>query len=403
MNERRSKSLAANVWKINFMRAVKNFMVMMPVIVLFFQENGLSMKEVLMLQTIFSVAVLSFEIPSGYFSDRLGRKKSIILGWSFIFLGFIGYSLAGDFLGFLFAELALGLGYSFISGTDSALLYDTLLELGREKEYKKIEGRSFSIALVSSGTASVLGGFLATISLRVPIYCEMIITLCAFPVIFSLYEPTRRKTKKVNGQLNEIVQLVKHSLRDNMKLKWVIYYSSFAATSTLMMVWLMQPYLKVNGVDVKFFGIILACLTFFSAVASWNVGKIEKLLGKKVVIASMLVFPVAGYFLLGSIWSVWSGVFLSLFYFARGVNGPIINNMIQNLISSDVRATIFSIKNLIARLMFSVLGPFIGWINDDFSLKMALLVTGIIFLLAGISTVVFLFLNGMLVKRSRVV
>lgn len=392
------KNLATNVWKINFMRAVNNFMVIMPVVVLFFQENGLSMKEVLFLQAIFSVAVLLLEIPSGYFSDRFGRKNSIIFGWSFVSLGFIGYSLAGGFWGFLFAELVLGLGCSFISGTDSALLYDTLLELGREKEYKRIEGKSFSIALISSGTASVLGGFLAIISLRVPIYCEAVITLCAFPIILSIYEPPKRRVQVAGGQIKEIMRLVKYSLRDNMKLKWAIYYSSFAATSTLVMVWFMQPYLKVNNVDVKFFGIILACLMLFSAFASWNVERIERVLGRRVIIASMLVFPVMGYFLLGSIWSMWSGVFFLLFYFARGVNGPIINDIIQNLISSEIRATILSIKNLVARLMFSILGPLIGWINDDFSLKIALLVSGAVFLLAGTTTAAFLFFNGMLVK-----
>ncbi|RME62044.1 MAG: MFS transporter, partial [Candidatus Dadabacteria bacterium] len=52
----------------------------MPVIVLFFKENGLSMKDVFILQALFSVAVVIFEIPSGYFSDVVGRRTTLIVG-----------------------------------------------------------------------------------------------------------------------------------------------------------------------------------------------------------------------------------------------------------------------------------------------------------------------------------
>jgi len=76
----------------------------MPIIVLFFQENGLSMKEVFLLQSIFSIGIILFEIPSGYFSDVIGRKKTIILGCIFGFLGFSIYSFSYGFLGFLIAE-----------------------------------------------------------------------------------------------------------------------------------------------------------------------------------------------------------------------------------------------------------------------------------------------------------
>jgi hypothetical protein len=44
---------------------------------------------------------------------------AIGLGW---------YTVADGFWGFLIAELILGLGSSFISGTDTAMLYDTLID-----------------------------------------------------------------------------------------------------------------------------------------------------------------------------------------------------------------------------------------------------------------------------------
>ncbi len=55
------------------------------------------------------------------------------------------YCLASDFWGFLLAELTLGLGSSFLSGTNSAMLYDTLVQSGKVEEHKKISGRMQAI------------------------------------------------------------------------------------------------------------------------------------------------------------------------------------------------------------------------------------------------------------------
>ena len=85
-------------------------MLYMPIIVLFYQENGLSLRDVLTLQAIYSIAIIVLEIPSGYLADVWGRKNTIILGAILGTLGFAVYSFSYGFLGFLIAELILGIG-----------------------------------------------------------------------------------------------------------------------------------------------------------------------------------------------------------------------------------------------------------------------------------------------------
>ena len=41
----------------------------MPIITIFYTEHGLSLHEVFLIQAIFSIAVVLFEVPSGYFAD----------------------------------------------------------------------------------------------------------------------------------------------------------------------------------------------------------------------------------------------------------------------------------------------------------------------------------------------
>ena len=97
------------------------------------------MKDVMLLQAIYSVTIVVLEIPSGYLADAVGRKKTLVFGAIMGFFGFLTYSFSYGFIGFLIAEIILGIGQSMLSGADSALLYDTLLDMKKEKEYIKYD------------------------------------------------------------------------------------------------------------------------------------------------------------------------------------------------------------------------------------------------------------------------
>jgi MFS family permease len=101
-------------------------MLVMPIVVLFYKENGLNVTQVFILQSVYSLSIVLLEIPSGYFADVLGRKNTISLGAILGFVGYAIYSVTSGFWGFFIAEVLLGFGQSMISGADSALLYDSL-------------------------------------------------------------------------------------------------------------------------------------------------------------------------------------------------------------------------------------------------------------------------------------
>ena len=362
----------------------------MPTIVLFFQENGLSMKEILLLQSLFSIGVVLFEIPSGYFSDVVGRKTTIVLGCIFGFLSLLTYSFSYGFIGFLIAELLLGLGTSFISGTDSAIIYDTLLQLKKEKEYKKIEGRMLSAGNFSEGIASIIGGFLALINLRTPFFVETALMFLTIPIALSLVEPKRHKYKNKEGSLKEIMKIVKYSLNDHKEVKCLIFYAGFTVASTLTMVWFIQPYFLLVNLPLAYFGIVWGILNFSVGIFSLYAHKFESIVGRKKSLISLIFISFAGYILLGLFQSLWSIIFIFLSYFVRGISSPVLKDYVNKLISSDMRATVLSIKNLVGRLIFAIIGPFMGWVADIYSLQTALLTSGTIFLIFGVISLLFL-------------
>lgn len=385
-----NKKIESNIWKLYVIKALRWFLLIMPIVVLFYQENGLSMKEVLLLQALFSVAVIIFEIPSGYFSDIIGRKTTIIVASFLSFIGFAVYSVSYGFYGLLIAELILGLGSSLLSGTDSALLYDTLVFSNREHEYKKIEGKMMSVGNFSEGIASFFGGFIALASLRTPFYFETFLIFFTIPMAFTLIEPPRQKLKNKDGAFKEILKIVKYSIHGNKEIKWLIFYSGFIGASTLTMVWFIQPYFTLVGLPLAYFGIAWGILNLLVGVFALYAHKIELFVGRKNALISLIFISFIGYTILGLLDSLWAIIFIALFYFVRGINGPILKDYVNKLISSDMRATVLSVKNLFGRLVFAIIGPFVGWLSDVYSLQFALISSGSIFLFFGIITLLFL-------------
>jgi MFS family permease len=377
------KTLQSNIWKLQAIKALRWFMLIMPIIVLFFQDNGLSMCEVFILQSVFSIAIVVLEVPSGYLADIIGRKVTIIAGCILSFAGYAAYSFSYGFWGFLVAELFLGFSTSFISGADSAMIYDTLLETGSEDEYKKIEGRMLSVGNFSEGIAGIVGGFLALVSLRTPFYFEAAVAFFSIPVALSLVEPARHKLDNSEGSFKSILRIVKYSLHEHKEVKWLIIYLSLITVSTLTLVWFIQPYLKSVGLPLVFFGIVWAALQFSVGIFSFYAHKIELFVGRRGTLVSLIVLTAAGYWLLSAFQSIWAIAFLLTFYFVRGMGYPVLKDYLNKIITSDIRATVLSVASLVRRLIFSIFGPMIGWVSDFYSLSTALMLCGIIFLFWG--------------------
>jgi MFS family permease len=389
-------SLENNIWKLQVIQASRWFMLIMPVLVLFYQDNGLSLSEVFIVQAFFSFCVIVFEVPSGYFADRVGRRRSMIIGVACAAIGFSTYAFAYSLSTFLLAEMLLALGASFISGSDSAMLYDTLLQLKRQEEYQKQAGRLASVANFSEGIAGLAGGALALYSLRLPLYCQAFVLLATLPLVWSLVEPPRKMAARNESGIIAILRIVRYALHGHTEIKWLILYSSLVGTSTLTIVWLVQPYLVSIGWPLALFGLAWAVLQFSVGIFAINAYRIENYLGRRASLISLILFSAGAYVLLGLFHTVWAVLFLFVFYFVRGVNGPVLNDYINRCVESDIRATVLSVKSLVGRLMFVMLGPVVGVISDTYSLTTAFLFCGAVFFGLGVVFLFFLQRNKVL-------
>lgn len=354
----------------------------MPIIVLFFQDNGLSMTQIFWLKSVYSMGMLTMEIPSGYFGDVLGRKKTLIVGTLLTTAGFSLYSFSYGFWQFLVAEFVLGIGQSFISGSDSAMLFDSLKSEKRDKDYIKFEGRVTSVGNFSEAIAGILGGLIATISLRIPFICQAVVSALAIPAAFTLVEPSYSLSKRAAG-FNDILKVIKLSLHKHKKLRNFIFFSSLAGAATLTFAWFVQPFLIDVGIPVVLFGLIWTFLNLTVGTSSIFAYRIERNFTQKQT-SGLITFSIGILFILTGLFiSKWGLILLFVFYMVRGVATPVFKDYVHVMIESEYRATVLSLRNMIIRIIFAITGPILGWITDNYSLKSGYLSAGTFFLIAG--------------------
>jgi len=379
-----------NLKSLYLIKFAKWFTLVMPIIIVFYQDNGLGMTDIMLLKSVYSVAVVCIEIPSGYCADVWGRKKTLVLGTFLAFVGFLVYSFSFGFWAFMVAEVVLGVGHSLISGADSALLYDSLKENEREDDYLKFEGKMTSLGDFAEAFAGIAGGLLAAYSLRLPFICQTVIAFIGVPAAFMLVEPKGLYARGHKG-IKDILKVVKFAIVDNRQLRWNIVFSSVIGCSTLTMAWFVQPFFKEADIPLAYFGVLWTALNLSVGLTSMFAFRADKRFGQKKLSVLIGLGIGLGY-VIGGLWiSVYGLVVLFAFYLLRGVATPVLKDYINKITDSDVRATVLSIRNFIIRLLFAGIAPILGVLTDTVSLSTAMIISGCIFFILSIVSVIGIF------------
>lgn len=388
-----TRSPDKNIIRLYIIKLAKWLMLTMPILYLFYKENGLSTQDLFLLKAVYSFAIVVLEVPSGYLGDVWGRKNTLILGSCLGFLGFALYCVSTGFWAFLACEIILGVGQSFISGSDSAMLYDSLQATGKSNTYLKMEGKMISAGNFAEAVAAPIGVLIAMISLRTPFYFQALIAFTAVPAALTLVEP-ERKQMKGHTSFSQILSIVRFAVKEDKELRAAILYSSIMGTATLTMAWFVQPYFAHIALPLALYGILIPALNLAAGLVSMRAWMVEEKLGRNTTMIAIALGIAAGYLIMGIAGSLTGLVFLFIFYGIRGVATPVLRNQINEITPSDIRATVLSVRNLTIRLAFAVLGPLLGWQADRAGLPFALVFAGGLFLAGGLGAAIYMIKNA---------
>ena len=216
-----------------------------------------------------------------------------------------------------------------MSGSDTALMYDTLIEENEQKTYTKVEGKNYAIGNFSESIAGIVGGLLAVNHLYLPVYLQTIILFFSIPISLSLIEP--KVNKKLALSFQSIKNVLYFSLIKNLKLKWLIIFSSFMGVATLSIAWLAQPFFQEINIPILYFGLLWALLNLTAGISSFNSHKFNS----KNNIFKYSIIMIVSFILLSICQSLVGLIFIFIIYAVRGLVTPLLKNLININISSE--------------------------------------------------------------------
>jgi MFS family permease len=353
----------------------------------------MSLADIMTLQALFGVAVVVFEFPSGYLADRIGRRRSLLVGAALAIVGWLAYTRAASFASVALAEMLLGAGSAFISGADRALLWTSLGQSGRLGEYPRWEGRLRAAAQISEAVSSAVGGWLYALAPRLPFWLQVPTAAAGLATVVALREPSPRATPPSHSHVRRALHLIGFTLWRHRRLQATMALSVALGLASFVMVWLIQPYLQLRGVATVWFGPIWAGAHLWLAAVSLVSARVTMGLGVRATLIGCCLLVPLGYAGLAMTASAWGAAFYLCFMTLRGLQGPILATLMQADAPDEDRAGVLSLLALLFRLAFVAAGPPIGALVDRAGMETALGVLAVGFTATSVTALV-LFLRA---------
>ncbi|MHA1865914.1 MAG: MFS transporter [Candidatus Heimdallarchaeaceae archaeon] len=329
-----------------------------PVIVKVWELANLSFAQMLLLQGIFALSIMIFEIPSGAFSDMFKRKLVLVTGYSILTVACFLYFIGRSFTAYALAEALFGVGGAVISGSDVSLVYDGLIEINETERYKQILSKATTLSFLTAMISLPISGLIALHNIYTPLLIISISFGFKAVMFLFVYEPERKKAESINGATVKSIKLLIHS-------KFLI--SIFIATFSLSVFgravfWSYQPKLFALNISTFEIGLIFATMNLIAALSSTIMGKVKQKF-ELLAVYAFLVIETISYLV---IWKLHSLLILTAIYalqITRGGRAPIISQMIQRKLSSDLRATFTSFISAITNLAFFIYSLLLNFYN----------------------------------------
>lgn len=366
-----------NIRLLRWFNFFTDFKLFAPIAILYFTQVSGSFA---LGMSIFAIATISsaiFEIPTGIYSDFIGRRKTVILGAISAVLYAVFYAIGQSYWFLAFGAIFDGLSQSFYSGNNNALLYDSLHEIKKEKNYADFLGILSSFFQIALAISALLGGFIGNYSFSLVMWISVIAQAVCLFISFSLVEPRVHSEKSGNVYLhmreaflnfvrNRKIRLVSISSTIVFGIGEAVYQFQAAFYQLLWPIWAIGIAKTLSNLGAYFsYRFSGKIIRKFKAV---NILLASNIYSRAVNIFSV-VFP-----------TVFSPLFMSstsLWYGSAQVSK---STLLQKEFTDKQRATMGSLDSLLGSLFYGIVAVCLGLAADKLTPTKALLIAQIVLL-----------------------
>ncbi len=349
-----------------------------PIEILYFSEIAGSYALGMMVWGVMSVSSSLFEVPTGIFSDYIGRRKTIILASIACVMSVFCYALGLSYWFLILGAVLQGLSRSFFSGNNEALLHDSLKEKDMQNEYHHFHGKTNSMMQTGAAISALAGGFLAYyFSYSFVFWLSLIPLLINLGLSFLFIEP-KVKSEKSGNLYNHLGEAITLFIK-NPKLR-LLSFASIWAYGLGESGWLFRSAFVATIWPIWAVGIPKALGNIGAAFGFFIAGKvitkfkaIKALLFGSIFAHTINIIAFAFVTILSPIISILGSPIF-------GISETAKSTLFQKEFTDKQRATMGSLNALAGSLFFALASYSVGYIADLLDPAKGLLILQILML-----------------------
>lgn len=351
--------------------------------ILFLSQNGMSLLQIGILESIFHATSFISEIPTGILADRFTYKTNIYISRIFIVIASILMLVSkGSFIIYAIAMVIRAWSYNFDSGTALAMLYESIKEAGLEDKYLKYSSIFSGIGEFTRASGMIIAGFFVHGFLNYTYMIQISLVFIALVFIFFIKEPDIKEKEEYKITFKEIINTVSKTFKEDFRLLNSMIIIQFGLVLMSMFYFYFQNELiSYSSIKISMLMVISSLLNISSVYLASKVG--NKINIKNTFIILLII---TGFlFSLSNLnnYNVYLFIFLlteSLFSFFS----TIFYNDLQQRLKSNVRATLLSVNTMFFSLSMIFIFPVVGYLIDSLGFSFSFLLIGIVMIIIGI-------------------
>jgi MFS family permease len=335
-----------------------------PFQVYYLQRRGLTVAEVFDLNVVFSLSAVAFEVPTGIFADRYGRRVSMSAGGFVMALACACFIFGHGFWVYALANALCALSMALSSGADSAYLYDHLETTQRSSSYTRFEGWSTAAKGIGNLVAVLLGAVLYQYVHPASVFVlTAAFTVAAGVVALTLPETSAQREGHVTDHLRRAVS----SLRNDGRLLAVVAFGAVSFVLLRLSLFADQPHLEAHlhgrwlQHTVLSMGLLAAAKEVGSAIVAGGSGWVLSNIRGRWLALGFATVLVSAYAAMGEDHGSLCTALMVVLASSFGLFSPLMRALMNRLIDGPRdRATLLSVEGMGRRLLFAAVSPLFG-------------------------------------------
>jgi len=274
----------------------------------------------------------------------------------------------------MLSYFGMGIGFTFLSGAEDALFYESMQLAGRADDYARLVGRAGAFMLGALAIGSVASGLLASINLTLPMLICGLSLLIMLGVVLTLKEPQLegQSDGQARKSFGKILRQSLALMRARPTLLYpMIYLALVPIASFITETLLLQPQALLLGVPLAGIGLLVMAVQLIDMLGSNWSDQFKTLFGEGRLISAVPVIILTSLVVLAAFQKLAVLVFIGVIGFFTSVIRPLLLTRIQGEVSDEVRATIISMNSLMNTVFAAISQPSLGFVADQFGFPAA--------------------------------